>query len=229
MIKQLHSIFLALLVAIFCLVTAATAQESQVLTPSKDNTLIEDATGSLSNGQGTLLFVGRTNQPQDSIRRGVIAFDIAKNIPKGSKITSVTLTLTLQKSPGGNQSIELHKLLKDWGEGTSNHPGGRGDVSTLGDATWIHNLYDTQFWSNLGGDFSSRISGVTVVGDQGNYTWQSTEQMVKDVQDWLDNPDQNFGWLLLGNETESRTVKGFASRETIESSAQPRLTVISKQ
>ncbi len=223
--KPLKSIFLALLVAIFCWVTAATAQESQTLVPMKDNTLIEDATGSLSNGKGSLFFVGRTNQPQDSIRRGIIAFDIAKMIPNGSKITSATLTLTLEKTPGGNHSVELHKVLKEWGEGTSNHRGGRGDKASLGDVTWIHNRYDNQFWSNPGGDFLSTVSGVTIVGEEGDYTWGSSEQMVTDVQNWLDKPEQNFGWLLLGNETKRGTVKGFASREIMNSSAQPKLKI----
>jgi hypothetical protein len=223
--KPLKSIFLAFLVAFFCWVTTAIAQESQTLLPIKDNTLIEEVTGALSNGKGSLFFVGRTNQPQDNIRRGMIAFDIAKTIPSGSKITSVTLTLNLEKTPGGNQSIELHKVLKDWGEGTSNYPGGRGDKASLGDVTWIHNRYDNQFWSSAGGDFLSTVSGVTIVGNKGNYTWESTEQMVNDVQNWLDNPENNFGWLLLGNETKRGTVKGFASRENMNSSAQPKLKI----
>ncbi|MDJ0658726.1 MAG: DNRLRE domain-containing protein [Crocosphaera sp.] len=223
--KYIKLIFISCCIILLCLVTTATAQETKTLIPSKDNTLIEDVTGSLSNGKGQMFFVGRTNQPQDSVRRGIIAFDIAKTIPSGSKITSVTLTLTLKKTPGGNQSVELHKVLKNWGEGTSNHRGGRGDQASLGDVTWIHNRYDNQFWATPGGDFLSTISGITVVGNEGNYTWESTEQMITDVQNWLDKPQENFGWLLLGNETQRGTVKGFASREIMDSSDQPKLKI----
>ncbi|NET28501.1 MAG: DNRLRE domain-containing protein [Okeania sp. SIO1I7] len=226
MLKKLLLIAIATLVSLTVILKGSIAQEIQTIIPSQDNTIIESATGAFSNGQGPILFVGRTNQPQNSIRRGVISFDIAKEIPRGSKITSVTLQLTLEKTPGGDQSIELHRLLRNWGEGISFHPGGRGDRSTEGDATWIHSFYDSQFWSNPGGDFSERVSAVTTVGDKGVYTWESTSEMVADLQQWLDNPDDNFGWLLLGNETVSKTVKGFASSENPEPSAQPQLRVV---
>ena len=49
--------------------------------------------------------------------------------------------------------------------------------------------------------------------------------MVQDVQEWLDFPETNFGWLLLGNETTSGTVKVFASRQSKDSSMQPQLIV----
>src|SRR5512141_2008819 len=62
---------------------------------SKDNTLYQSAIGSLSNGAGAHMFVGRTNQASDSIRRGLVMFDIAANVPSGSTITAVTLHLYL--------------------------------------------------------------------------------------------------------------------------------------
>ena len=37
--------------------------------------------------------------------------------------------------------------------------------------------------------------------------------MLADVQKWLDDPSSNFGWLLLGDETKSRTTKRFDSSE----------------
>lgn len=224
-LKQLLLIAIATLASLTVILKGSIAQEIQTIIPNQDNTMIESATGALSNGQGPMLFVGRTNQPQDSIRRGVISFDIANKIPAGSKITSVTLQLTLEQTPSKNQSIELHRLLKNWGEGKSFHPGGQGDRSTEGDATWLHTFYDSQLWSNPGGDFSEKVSAATTVGAQGVYTWESTSEMVADVQEWLDSPDDNFGWLILGNETISKTVKGFASSENPEPSAQPQLKV----
>ena len=32
-------------------------------------------------------------------------------------------------------------------------------------------------------------------------------------QMWLDNPDSNYGWLVLGDETENRTSKRFDNSE----------------
>jgi hypothetical protein len=100
-------------------IQAAAIEPKQVtLNPSKDNTLYQDTNGALSNGAGQHFFVGNTNN--GSIRRGIIAFDIAGTIPAGATINSLTLTLylsrTLSDSP---QPVALHKLLADWGEGAS--------------------------------------------------------------------------------------------------------------
>jgi hypothetical protein len=46
----------------------------------------------------------------------------------------------------------------------------------------------------------------------GNYTW-SSNRMKKDVQSWVEQPETNFGWLLIGDERNPRTVVAFASRE----------------
>ena len=206
-------------------VSCTSTPETQILEASKDNTLIEDPTGEFSNGEGSVFFVGRTNQSSNSIRRGLIAFDIAEAIPTDSKVTAVTLTLNIERSLGEEESIELHRLLSAWGEGSSNTKGGRGAPATTGDATWIHTFYDTDLWSQPGGDFSADISAEAIVGGEGSYVWGSTPEMVQDVQEWLDSPENNFGWLLLGNENSSGTAKAFVSRHSKDLSVQPQLTV----
>src|SRR5438876_5160110 len=96
------------------------------INPSKDNTLYEyvPADGDLSNALGNHFFAGKTAQAQGSIRRGVLAFDIAGNIPAGAIITSVTLSLNMSKTASDTaRTVELHRLLADWGEGTSQASG----------------------------------------------------------------------------------------------------------
>ena len=111
--------------------------------------------------------------------------------------------------------MELHKLLADWGEGTSIAPGEEGDgaPATPNDATWRHRFFDTIFWSTQGGDFSATVSASQSVGAIGQYTWSSA-QMVADVQGWLNNPATNFGWLMLGDESVFLTAKRFDTRES---------------
>ena len=111
--------------------------------------------------------------------------------------------------------LELHKLLADWGEGTSMAPGEEGDgaPATPNDATWRHRFFDTIFWNTQGGDFSATVSASQMVGAVGQYTWSSA-QMVADVQGWLDNPATNFGWLMLGDESVFLTAKRFDTRES---------------
>ena len=195
------------------------------INPSKDNTLYEynSSEGDLSNGAGFHFFAGEN--AMNEIRRGVLAFDIAGNVPPGSTITAVTLSLNMSMTAFGTpRTVELHKLLADWGEGTSHASGGEGmgAPATPNDATWRHRFYDTIFWTTQGGDFSATVSASQSVGPVGQYTWSSA-QMIADVQSWLDNPATNFGWLVLGDESAGATAKRFDTRE---SASPPVLTIV---
>ena len=193
------------------------------LTPSKDNTLYQSSTGSLSNGAGSHFFAGKTNS--GAIRRAVIAFDLSV-IPSNAVIEDVSLTLNMSQTSTGSQPVKLHKLLADWGEGTSNATGneGAGAAPTPNDATWIHTFFNSQLWTSAGGDFVGSESAALSVGADGLYTWQSS-QMIADVQGWVNNPATNFGWILLGNEEDNRTAKRFDSREHPSAANRPKLTV----
>ncbi|MHC5016837.1 MAG: multicopper oxidase domain-containing protein [Planctomycetota bacterium] len=215
--------------------------DTVVLQPSQDNTLYEpiqkDSLEDRSNGAGKTMFTGRTKDAKNvtndiAVRRAVLAFDIAASgIPAGSTIDSVTLELICTKAKlNTNFNVRLHELLSDWGEGTSNTGNsqqGRGETPTTGDATWQHTFYDTQFWTTAGGDYDSTASATTPVGGQGSYTWGSTSGMVADVQYWLDNPSQNFGWIVIGDETQNETAKQFGTRENTDDGGanKPELTV----
>jgi hypothetical protein len=126
-------------------------------------------------------------------------------------------------TPAGALTVELHKLLADWGEGTSHAPMGEGDgaPATPNDATWRHRFFDTIFWTTQGGDFSATVSASQSVGGIGQYTWSSA-QMIADVQSWVNNPASNFGWLVLGDESTAATAKRFDTRE---SASPPVLTI----
>ncbi len=197
----------------------------KTLNPSKDNTLYESATGFSSNGAGDSLFVGATGT--GGIRRGLLAFDVAGNIPAGSTVSSVSLTLYMSRTISGAQPVELHRVVADWGEGTSNASGneGAGAPATTGDATWRHRFFNTTFWTTEGGDFSPTVSAVRSVASVGSYTWGTSPQLVTDVQGWLNNPSSNFGWVLIGSEAASQTAKRFGSRENPMPSARPVLTI----
>jgi hypothetical protein len=197
----------------------------------RDNTLFEDANGTLSNGIGPYLFTGLSggmNPPQK--KRGLIWFDVDANLPPDSTITSATLKLSLLRTRDlSSRIVELRRVLQDWGEGTSNsgptRPGG-GAPATSGDATWLHTFFNTDLWINQGGDFSGTVSGSQSVGTlAGDYTWSSTAQMVADAQSWLDDPNNNFGWSLLTNESIIQTARRFGSRENATIANRPLLTI----
>ena len=198
--------------------------ETISINPSKDNTLYQyvAADGDLSNALGDHFFTGETGMSE--IRRGVLAFDVGGNVPAGSTITGVTLTLNMSRTPSTNaRTVELHRLLADWGEGTSHASGeeGMGAPATTNDATWRHRFFNTIFWTTEGGDFSVTVSASQSVGALGVYTW-SSPQLTADVQSWLDNSGTNFGWLVLGDESGIATAKRFDTRE---SASPPVLTI----
>src|SRR4029450_6227331 len=171
----------------------------------RDATLIESPTGALANGAGPYFFAGRTGQASGSMRRGVLAFDVAAHVPPGVTVTAVRLTLHMSQSNAGPAPTSLHRALAAWGEGSSSAPGGSGAPAAPGDATWIHTFYDQSFWTSPGGDFLAAPSASELVGGEGWYTWDSTPELVADVQSWLDDPASNHGWILVGEESAQST------------------------
>ena len=204
------------------------AQQQVAINPIKDNTLYQTADGSLSDGSGDYLFVGRVGSTGGgTIRRALLKFDVTAAIPSAATITSVTLTMNMSKSNAGSQSISLQKVTADWGEGTSNANAneGSGAPSSTNDATWVHRFFPSTNWTKAGGDFASTVTASTQVNAVGSYSWGSTSQMVADVQGWLANPSSNFGWILIGNESTNTTTKRFDSRENSTAANRPKLTV----
>lgn len=203
----------------------AVAQVQVTIESEKDNTLYEDSTGSFSNGAGNYSIAGKSTVGLN--RRALLSFNIASNVPFGSLIDSVMLTFNISIVPGIPVTIELRRVLSDWGEGISNANGNEltGVATTPGDATWIHNFYDTLFWAVAGGDLDGVNSANHTVDTIGPHTWGSTPQMVADVQDWLDNPTSNFGWALSDAVFDSLSVIRLTSRDHPSAQQRPSLTI----
>lgn len=202
------------------LLSAAVVQ----LPASRDNTIYDVAAGNQSNGQGVFVVTGGDYGSADA-RRGLLAFDIASaNIPAGSTIIDVVLTMNLSQTMGGAAAVGVHRLLQSWGEGTSDASGNEleGDDGTAGDATWLFSRFDSLAWETPGGDFGSASATVTA-RQLGAYEW-SGSQMVDDVQEWLDEPSSNFGWLLKSSELVGN-IKAFVSRNSGNAALRPRLEI----
>jgi hypothetical protein len=213
--------------AVFCLLAVPSAYAGvTIVTSDRDNTLYESASGHLSNGAGEWCFAGRTNQ--GFIRRCLVRFDVSA-IPQGATIESATLRLTHTLGQPSAAAISLHRALAGWGEGTSDAPNneGFGADATPGDATWLHTSFDSALWSAPGGDFVSAASATTMVGpDVGDYLW-SDALMASDVAVWVSDPSANHGWLLRADESiRFGTAKRFATRENLEPTILPQLTVV---
>lgn len=195
---------------------------------SQDNSLFEDDQGAKSNGAGDHLFAGRTFQADGiSLRRAMLMFDFEGQLPADVTIVKAELALHVTKSVSDDVNFGLHRLTTSWGEANSNAPGneGKGATANLGDATWLHREFPTLNWAREGGDFVDEASATTAVARAGSsYVW-SSDQMIGDINLWRQNPEQNFGWMLVGGEDTNGTAKRFNSRENGNEETRPTLTI----
>ena len=202
---------------------------SVTLNPSKDNTIYGNVGSGFEDntcGSGNSLFSGMTKDR--FFRRALLKFDIAGNIPAGATINSVSLTLQINRSVDDQDAVmTLHPISQDWGEGTvdciADGEVGKGSPANTGDATWMSAKHQQTAWATPGGDFSAASASTSVPRTNNSTgTWDSVvagnAALVADVQNWLDNPINNHGWILVGDESrttgpEPKTARRFDSRE----------------
>lgn len=193
--------------------TLATLTQAATVTiyPVKDNTIFSEL-GSNSNGGGDL-YAGRTGVA-GGIRRALVQFPILENVPAGAVIDSVSLSFTQTKiGPAGIATFELHRLNRAWGEGTALGTGA-GATAGAGDATWNSASHGTTAWTTTGGDFAAASATTDFNLALATYTFSSSASLVADVQDWLNNPATNFGWLLRASDEVSITARQLGSRDS---------------
>src|SRR5690242_7373932 len=145
------------------------------LTPIADTSIFEEVP---NNNLG-----GLSDVPAGTIRvrkksRALFKFDVSQ-IPASASITSVSLTLQVVKTPpSGVASIfDLHRVLRDWGEGTG-AAAETGSPATAGQATWINRFHPSTPWSPAGGgagvDYAAAVSGSHSMNGLGSYVFAST-------------------------------------------------------
>ena len=203
----------SLLAAVLLSAMSATAWSANAtINPIMDNTLAQELPDN-SSGACDSIFSGLTDNGAGTARRALLQFDIAGSIPANSTITSVALNMTVTR--GSNHvdtTFTLHPNSGAWVEGTEGcgvRGGGQGEPSTGGVT-----------WNTMPGNVTT-ASGSTLINNT-TPVWSSTAVMVSDVQDWLDNPGTNYGWVVIGDETTDTTTRRFGSRE---SASPPQLVV----
>lgn len=202
------------------------ALEQQVtIYPSKDTTIYSES-GELANGAGNWTFTGTTNG--GNFRRTLLLFSEVPSFPTGSQILAVELRIVVSRSRHGSfpeAMFYLHRLFNDWGEGASNAGGqeGRGTFAQTGDATWQDQYFGEIPWSSPGGDFEVEPSSAVTIETASSkpYVFPSTPRMISDFTTWLEDPAQNFGWLIKGTETIPGTAKQIIAADNSTSSQLP--------
>ena len=163
----------------------------------QDNTIAEGDFPDNSSGACDSIFAGNTDR--SFARRALMRFNVGAQIPPGSIINSVTLTLTVTR--GGNNpdsTMDLHPINAAWTEGTEGcgiRGGGQGEPSTGGVT-----------WNTMPGNGASSGSAPIVGADPAVWSGTGvTDPLVIDVQGWLDNPGSNNGWMVIGDEVNPTT------------------------
>jgi glucose/arabinose dehydrogenase len=219
------------------LLTLPLQAELVVLTPVADNTLYEDATGVISNGAGSGLYLGKVGTDGDELlRRALIRFDLSE-IPANAVINSVMVSVVITQAPKSGavpDSASLQRVEQAWGEAGSKPlfgAGGQGAPAQVGDATWLHTFYSNLEWNNPGGDFDGLVSATALfgTGNSEQLDFESTTALINDVKRWVTDPSSNYGWILRGDEARSQNARRVASRECPSTpgclSDPPKLTV----
>ncbi len=210
--------------------TTPTPAATVTLRPAADTSIIQVVPG--SNLGNTALATGTTKAGQKT--RALIKFNPGTNVPPGSVVTSVQLTLQVVKAPPAavNVSFGLYRVLVNWGEGTGGTPGAtaltRNPAAKAGEANWTARLAPSTLWSSPGAaaptDYVAASSATALSVRSGAFTFASTPQLIADVQSWIDNPGTNFGWILIcGAEGTIESARRISSRET--ASTAPSLVV----
>ena len=88
----------------------------------------------------------------------------------------------------------------------------------------MHSFFPSSPWGTPGADFAAASSADVFVDlGFGTFVW-STDEMVADVQSWVDDAGSNFGWAILGDGPDG-SAKRFGSREHLDPDTRPVLTV----
>jgi len=196
------------------LLPVASSAATVSLEPLADAEIREQAPSLVVAG-ATMVAGGLGDFVGNETRRALIRFDLT-TLPAGAIVRQVELRLEVVRVPqnAGTAPFELRRLLAPWDEGA---------VSWLSRQTGID-------WQQPGalGDSDAVAEGSSTANapSPGAATFASTQQLVADVQAWVQAPASNHGWLLLAqSESTLRTARHFATREAVAADSRPRLTV----
>jgi len=187
------------------------AQTTVVLTPEKDNSIYSENVDN-SNALGKL-YSGATCSNND--RRALMQFDIS-NIPSNAVITDARLTVNVDNVSNnipGSSVYGLYRVTTEWGEGTSTATG-QGAAATNGDATWNNAMSGSQGWMAPGGDVVQTASATqSFSASTGDQVFANASGLVDDIQRWVDGTSDNFGWMLIGDESVACSARRMGSKD----------------
>jgi len=210
--------FVPILWAIAWLIESPIYANSLIVKPSADTTIFEAFPDNNLGASDNMVAGANASLAR---ARAVFRFDLSGVIPSNAIVQSVSLTVTVVLTPpdGGEAStFDLRRVLVDWGEGTGTN--NSGVTARAGEANWSYRFYPSNSWSLPGGtlsnDFSELVSASLYLPGLGAYTVASTSNLVSDVQDWVNEPARNFGWVFMSEaENVAFSIRRIGTRENV--------------
>ncbi len=162
--------------------------------------------GSATKNQGTKKSITLDGSPDIA---GLLRWDIS-TLPQGAVIQAVTITLNVTSS--SKQSYQLYELKQNWTE-----PG----------ATF-RKFSAASNWGTVGAngaaDRGTTVLGTLTATSKGKVTVTLNAAGIAVVQNWINNPGSNFGFIFQ-NYANSNTALKFDSREATNAANRPKLSV----
>jgi hypothetical protein len=192
---------------------ASHGAEPLTVPPAADTSLFSAFAG---NNFGTsTLVVGGNAKKQPG--RTLLRFDLPSEISAGATITRAVLGFSVTREPSGAvaSTFHAHRMLKGWQEGRGT--GNTGSAALSGESTWANQVHPDVPWSAAGGasgtDYLATSSASVLVEGDGPFELEGAA-LAADVQAWLADPAQNFGWILISDLQETAlTARRLGSRE----------------
>jgi uncharacterized repeat protein (TIGR01451 family) len=200
--KLLTACFALLLLLVAFSAGQSKELEGSTMAPIDNVTLYSVADTYVSSGKPNdnfatkrTFWLGRNTGSGFEKQRSLIQFN-ASQIPSGSTVRAATLSLYLSAATNGDSSmnVSVYRLLSSWAENIN----------------W--NQYE-----NLA--FDRKPVAITQASSQFNryVTWDITSL----VQDWINNPNNNLGLLLVGHEDPGEHERGFWSKDCPDNDCDP--------
>ncbi|OQY25893.1 MAG: hypothetical protein B6244_14630, partial [Candidatus Cloacimonetes bacterium 4572_55] len=179
-------------------------------------------TGSYSllnyGGSADIFAVGNVN---GVIARGLIRWDLS-SIPPGSTIVTAQMSLYSDSSYGGSITIDTHRLLRPWVEGTLD--GQNRQLDNPDSACWTEYGYGEE-WDSPGANGAADREAEVISTTNGNGTGWYFWDFKAVVQSWVDGEWVNDGLILKANNESIENMKYFVPSEGQSETLRPTLVI----
>ena len=182
---------------------------------------------------GTLgsLYAGRTQEPGSVARRSLLKFDLS-GLPSKARIVGAALQMIVSemgpKIAEKDLPATLHRLTEPWQEGIATGTASSGQAASGGDPTWMHSEFPDGSWNTPGGDFLDTPSASLLIGNdipRSSPVQWAGPGILNDLRHWIAHPEENHGWILVGDESEAGTGLEFRGRHGRAPQANPTLII----